>query len=116
MKITGFGVCGRMQYINPKVYMDINDGVIMEIYNNVGEMETFKGFHVFAIDRSYVEIPDHPQAHEEMVVPPNNGVKTFAANARISCIVDTKMDFVLSSIIENQTVDEITLELRHLDE
>ena len=38
----------------------------MEIYKNVDEMETFKGFHVFAIDGSYVEIPDHPQAREEM--------------------------------------------------
>ena len=47
-------------------------------------MKTFKGFHVFAIDGSYVEIPDHPQAREEMGVPPNNGVETFAANARIS--------------------------------
>lgn len=116
MKITGSGVCDRMQYINPKVYIDMNDGVIMEIYNNVEEMETFKGFHVFATDGSYVEIPNHPQAREEMGVPSNNEVETFAANARISCTVDTKMDFVISSIIENQTVDEITLALRHLDD
>ena len=116
MKITGSGVCDRMQYINPKVYIDMNDGVIMEMYNNIEEMETFKGFHVFATDGSYVEIPDHPQAREEMGVPPNNKVETFAANARISCTVDTKMDFVISSIIENQTVDEITLALRHLND
>ena len=44
MKITGSGVCDRMQYINPKVYMDMNDGVIMEIYNNVEEMKTLKDF------------------------------------------------------------------------
>ena len=116
MKITGSGVCGRMQYINPKVYIDMNDGVIIEIYNNVDEMKTFKGFHVFATDESYVEIPNHPQAREEMGIPPNNAVETFAANARISCTVDTKMDFVISSIIKNQTVDEITLVLRHLDD
>ena len=51
-----------------------------------------------------------------MGIPPNNAVETFAANARISCTVDTKMDFVISSIIENQTVDEIILALRHLDD
>ena len=51
-----------------------------------------------------------------MGVPPNNSVETFAANARISCTVDTKMDIVISAIIENQTVDEITLALRHLDD
>ena len=43
MKITGSGVCDRMQYIDPKVYIDMNGGVIMEIYDNVEEMETFKG-------------------------------------------------------------------------
>ena len=88
----------------------------MEIYDNVKEMETFNGFHVFAIDGSYVEIPNHPQAREEMGVPQNNDVETFAANARISCTVDTKMDFVVSSIIDSQTVDEITLALRHLED
>ncbi|WP_305513126.1 hypothetical protein [Methanobrevibacter sp. V14] len=62
----------------------------------------------------YVEIPDHPQAREEMGVPPNNEVETFAANARISCTVDTKMDFVISSIIENQTVNEITFSIKTL--
>lgn len=30
----------------------------------------------------YVEIPDHPQAREEMVVPPNNEVETFAAKCK----------------------------------
>lgn len=74
IKITGSGVCDRMQYIDPKVYIDMNNGVIMEIYNNVEEMETFKGFHVFIIDGSYVEIPNHHQAREKMGVPPNNGV------------------------------------------
>lgn len=47
MKITGSGVCDRMQYIDPKVYIDMNDGVIMEIYDFVEEMETFKGFSRF---------------------------------------------------------------------
>ena len=116
MKITGSGVCDRMQYIDPRVYIDMNDGVMRQIYDHVEEMETFKGFHVFATDGSYVEIPDHPQAREEMGVPPNNEIETFPANAKISCTVDTKMDFVVSSIIENQTVDEITLALRHLDD
>ena len=81
MKITGSGVCDRMQYIDPKVYINMNDGVIIEMYDNVKEMETFNGFHVFAIDGSYVEIPNHPQAREEMGVPENNDVETFAANA-----------------------------------
>lgn len=55
MKITGSGVCDIMQYIDPKVYIDMNNGVIMKMYNNLEEMETFKGFHIFAIDGSIVD-------------------------------------------------------------
>lgn len=40
-----------------------------------------------------------------MGVPPDNPVETLDTNTRISCTVDTKMDFVISSIIENQIVD-----------
>ena len=116
MKITGSGVCDRMQYIDPKVYIDMNDGVIMEMYNNLEEMKTFKGFHVFATDGSFVELPDHPQTREEMEIPPDTKLKSYVSRAKISCMVDTKMDFVVSSIIENQFVDEITLALRHLDD
>ena len=116
MKITGSGVCDRMQYIDPKVYIDMNDGVVMEMYNNVEEMETFKGFHVFAIDGSFVELPDHPQTREEMEIPPDTQLKSYVARAKISCMVDAKMDFVVSSKIENQFADEITLALWHLDD
>ena len=104
MKITGSGVCDRMQYIDPKVYIDMNDGVVMEMYNNLEEMETFKGFHVFAIDGSFVELPDHPQTREEMEIPPDTQLKSYVARAKISCMVDAKMDFVVSSKIENQFV------------
>ena len=116
MKITGSGVCDRMQYIDPKVYIDMNDGVVKKIYDDVAEMDTFKGFHVLATDGSLVEIPDHPQARQEMEIPPNNEFETYAARARISCTADTKMDFVLSSFLETTSVDEITLALRHLDD
>ena len=85
LKITGSGVCDRMQYINPKVYIDMNNGVIMEIYNNVEEMETFKGFYVFATDGSYVEILIHSwEFHQIMKLK-------HLLQMRISR--DTKMDF-----------------------
>ena len=44
MKIIASGVCDRMQYIGPKVYMDMDDGVLMKIYNNVGEWKLLNDF------------------------------------------------------------------------
>lgn len=83
----------------------------MEMYNNLEEMKTFKGFHVFTTDGSFVELSDHTQTQEEMEIPPDTKFESYVARAKISCIVDTKMDFVISSIIENQFIDEITLAL-----
>ena len=46
-----------------------------------------------------------------MEIPPDTQFKSYVARAKIYCMVDAKMDFVVSSIIENQFVDEITLAL-----
>ena len=99
MKITGSGVCDRMQYINPKVYIDMNDGVIMEIYNNVEEIETFKGFHVLQLMDLMLKFQIIHRHVKKWEFHQIMKLKTFAANARISCTVDTKMD--LCNIINN---------------
>ncbi|WP_231476090.1 hypothetical protein [Methanobrevibacter oralis] len=51
-----------------------------------------------------------------MEIPPDTEFESYVARAKIFCRVDAKMDFVISSIIENQFVDEITLALRHLND
>ena len=51
-----------------------------------------------------------------MEIPPDTEFESYVARAKIFCMVDAKMDFVISSIIENQFVDEITLALRHLND
>ena len=83
----------------------MNDGVIMEIYDNVKEMETFNGFHVFTIDGSYVEIQiihKHVKKWEYHKIM----IQKHLLQMQEYRTVDTKMDFVVSSIIDSQTVDK----------
>ena len=64
-RIKNSAVSDRMQYIDPKVYIDMNTGVISEIYSAVEDIPTFKGFNVFAIDGSVCDIPTVPLTRQE---------------------------------------------------
>jgi hypothetical protein len=45
-----------MQYIDPRVYIDMNDTAIKQLYNNTDEMASFKDFVVCAVDASIIVI------------------------------------------------------------
>ena len=55
--ITKQAISEKRQFIDPIVYIDMNDNFISKIYNHQEEMALFKGFHVCAIDSSIIEIP-----------------------------------------------------------
>ena len=56
--ITKQAISEKIQFIDPIVYIDMNDSFISKIYAHQDEMASFKGFHVCAIDSSIVEIPN----------------------------------------------------------
>ena len=49
VSITGSGVCDRMQYIDPQVYIDMLDDSVKRIYENKN-LYQFKGKIITAID------------------------------------------------------------------
>lgn len=55
MKISKAGISDRMQYIDPQVYIDMNDDLISSIYSHPEEFNLFKGFHLASIDASIIE-------------------------------------------------------------
>ena len=75
-----------------------------------------KVFFVTATDTSVIEIPNHKITREEMEIPENTKIKTHKSSARISCMVDAKNDFVLSSNITNKYVSELEHALIHLND
>ena len=92
VRITKQAVSEKRQFIDPQVYIDMNDSLISKIYAHEDEMTTFKGFYVCAIDGSIVEIPNTKLTREEF------------------------WDFIISSNITNKNTSEIEHALMHLDD
>ncbi len=114
--ITKQAISEKRQFIDPIVYIDMNDNFISKIYAHQEEMASFKGFHVCAIDSSIVEIPNTKITRKEFGIPEKTQLMKDTSTARISCMVDTQLDFVLSSNLTNKKVSEIKNALFHLDD
>ena len=67
--ITKQAISEKRQFIDPIVYVDMNDNFISKIYAHQEEMASFKGFHVCAIDSSIVEIPNTKLTRKEFGIP-----------------------------------------------
>ena len=104
--ITKQAISEKRQFIDPIVYIDMNDNFISKIYAHQEEMASFKGFHVCAIDSSIVEIPNTKITRKEFGIPEKTQLMKDTSTARISCMVDTQLDFVLSSNLTNKKVSE----------
>ena len=116
VNITKQGISDRMQYIDPRVYIDMNDTAIKQLYDNIEEMTSFKDFVVCAVDASIIEIPNVPLTREEFEIPENTKLESYKSSARISCMVDTQKDFVLSSNISYKDMSELEHAIFHLKE
>lgn len=116
MSLTKSGISDRMQYIEPQVYIDMNDVAVVDLYNNPDETALFKGFNVTAIDASIIEIPNVKLTREEFGIPENTKLKTYKSSARISCMVDTQRDYILSSNITYKDMSELEHALFHLND
>ncbi len=114
--ITKQAISEKRQFIDPIVYIDMNDSFISKIYAHQDEMPSFKGFHVCAIDSSIVEIPNTKLTRKEFGIPEKTRPKKDTSSARISCMVDTHWDFVISSNLTNKKVNELTNAIIHLDD
>lgn len=116
VRITKQAVSEKRQFIDPQVYIDMNGSLISKIYAHKDEITTFKGFNVYAIDGSIVEIPNTKLTREEFEIPEKTELMKDTSTARISCMADTKWDFIISSNITNKSTSEIEHALMHLDD
>ena len=116
VRITKQAVSEKRQFIDPQVYIDMNDSLISKIYAHKDEMTTFKGFNINEIDGSIVEIPNTKITREEFEIPEKTELNKDTSTARISCMADTKWDFIISSNITNKSTSEIEHALMHLDD
>lgn len=114
--ITKQAISEKRQFIDSIVYVDMNDSFISKIYSHQEEMASFKGFHICAIDASIVEIPNNKLTRKEFDIGEKTESHKNTSAARISCMVDTHWDFVISSNLTNKKVSEVKHAMIHLDD
>lgn len=61
-----------------------------------------------------IDLPNHPQVRDEFNLF-KRPWKDNLTRGRISCLLNVKSQFIMTSIIEDITVSEVTLAMRHLD-
>jgi len=91
--------------------MLLKDGYSSDKY----ELNDFKGYKVFAVDGSQLELPNTSQTKEEFEVPLRALKETETPKARISVLSDVKNDYIIDSTISNISTDELTLTFENIE-
>lgn len=92
----------QRQNIKPQIFIDIYKDYLIDFYNNYPkEVNTFKGYHVCAIDGSLFEIPNTKELREEYKTQKNSSGNRESARARVSGIYDLENGFMLDALIKD---------------
>ncbi len=90
----------QRKYIKPEIFIDINKDYMQDFYENYPEeVKTYKGYYVFAIDGSLIEIPNTKELQEEYRTNFNGQPNRDAARARVSGIYDVENGFMINALI-----------------
>ena len=114
--ITPQAFSDKRQYLDPRVFVDMNSDVMAEIYNNSDELKDFKGYIILGCDTSVIDCPNTPLTKKEMNVPQDNPATKYHSRARISAITDDLNHFILSSEIAPKKTSEISLAINHIND
>ena len=100
-------------FIDPKVFIDIYEYFIDELYNKFLEFSKFKGYIVGACDGSIVDLPNVTLTREKFPVDDENLLKEKRIRARVSCVLDVHSKHILTVKIVETMVNEIDLAIEH---
>lgn len=92
----------QRQNLKPEIFIDIYKDYLIDFYSNyLEEVNTFKGYHVCAIDGSLFEIPNTEALREEYKTQKNSSGNRESARARVSGLYDVENGFMLDALIKD---------------
>lgn len=102
--------------LNPLIFKDADKNALKEIYSgNQWELEKFKGYHVFNVDGSQLDIPNTPITREEFEVKLRALKETKSPKARVSVMSDAKNEIIIDSIISPSHIGENNLAFQNIE-
>ena len=113
--ISSQGIGKQRMFIDPKVFIDMYECFIDELYSKFSGFSKFQGYIIGACDGSIVDLPNVTLTREEFPVGDENLLKEKRIRARVSCILDVHSKHILTAKIVETTVNEIDLAIEHLE-
>ena len=113
--ISSQAIGKQRMYIDPKVFIDMYECFIDELYNKFPGFSKFKDYIVCACDGSIVDLPNVTLTREEFPLGDENLLKENRIRARVSCFLDVHSKHILTAKIVETTTNEVDLAIEHLE-
>ena len=109
--------------ISPALFVDLNQELLKDIYEDKEEIKLYKGFRVIGIDGSTLELPnmdilkDKQQSKniKEIYGEGSNQKGEYGATPRVSIMYDLENKFVLDGILNSIHSSEGFMAIEHID-
>ena len=102
--ISSQAIGKQRMFIDPKVFIDMNESFIDQLYGKYSGFSKFKGYIVSACDGSIIDLPNVTLTREEFPVGDENLLKEKRIRARVSCLLDVHSKHILTAKIVETTV------------
>jgi len=113
--ITRQAIGKQRMYICSKLFFDMSESFINELYAEFRGFSKFKGYIICACDGSIFDLPNTPTTKKAFGIPADTIFKRFLSRGRVSCMLDVHSKHILTSKIVSRSVDEISLAIEHLN-
>lgn len=114
--ITESAICQQRQKINAEAFKELNRKYIKDSYQNIDEVKKLKGYLVFAIDGSDIELPNIEQIKNKFGQSGGQKGQRTSARAKCSCLYDVLNYWIVDSILDRYTSPERNLAKENIKE
>lgn len=101
-------------FISPKLFRDLSESIVDNLYDNFKGFSKFKGYIVCACDGSIFDLPNTSTTKKAFGIPEGDVFQRFLIRGCVSSILDVHSKHILTSKIESRNVNEIKLAIEHL--
>jgi hypothetical protein len=109
--------------ISPELFIDLNEGLLEDIYEEIEDIKLHHGFRIIGVDGSTLALPnmnilkDKKQSEDikEIYGKGSNQKGEYGATPRISILYDLENKFVLDGILSSIHSSEGFMAIEHID-
>ena len=105
----------QRMHIDSKMFIDMSESFIDDLYGKFKGFSKFKGYIVCACDGSIFKLPNTPTTKKAFDIPVDNIFERFLSRGRVSCMFDVHSNHILTSKITSRSFGEVKLAIEHLN-